>query len=287
MIRVSPSADLYAEVLPGDGPPVAVMHGGLGLNHAYLRPWLDDLTSAGTLVYYDHRGHGRSPAPDDWDAVTHRSLADDADGLRERLGYERWTVFGHSYGGFLALEYALAYPDHTAALVLCCTAPVFDPGEAAFARAARLATPEQLATLASAFSSPFPSDEAMAAAYPSVLPVYFADPSTSGPIVDALTDGLTYSAAGFNRAFFGCLPDYDLRDRLGDINAPVLVLSGRHDWLFTPEHDGEALASRLPQAEHVVFERSGHNPFAEEPERFAAVVTKWLRTHVSSTTGPA
>ena len=54
--------DLYY-VVTGDGPPCLVMHGGLGMDHTYLRPWLDPLKDTLQLVYYDHRGNGRSTSP--------------------------------------------------------------------------------------------------------------------------------------------------------------------------------------------------------------------------------
>ncbi|MEP0547488.1 MAG: alpha/beta fold hydrolase [Rhodothermales bacterium] len=276
MPHATDSVDLFVSV-HGEGPPLVVMHGGLGLDHTYLRPWLDRLGEVVTLVYYDHRGHGRSPAPDDWDAVTHATWVADADALRECLGYKQWFVFGHSYGGFLALEYALAYPDRIAGVVLCCTSAAFDHGEAAFARAERRATPEQLAVLAGAFSAPLPNDGAMREGFSAVLPVYLCDPDPS--TCEALKAGVRFSADGFNRAFFGCLSDYDVRGRLSEIDAPVLVLSGRHDWLFAPEDGGDVLAAGLPHTEHVVFEHSGHYPFVEEPEPFVHAVTTWLESH--------
>src|SRR4051794_5275320 len=96
----------------GHGRPLLVMHGGLGLDHAYFRPWLDALGDVSELIYYDHRGNGKSARPTDWSGVTHATWADDADALREQLGHERITLYGHSYGGFLALEYALRHADH-------------------------------------------------------------------------------------------------------------------------------------------------------------------------------
>ena len=69
----------------GEGVPVLVMHGGLGLDDQYLRPTFDEWGDFAHLVFYDHRGNGRSAPPDDWDAVTWDTLADDADRLRREL----------------------------------------------------------------------------------------------------------------------------------------------------------------------------------------------------------
>jgi pimeloyl-ACP methyl ester carboxylesterase len=51
----------YVEV--GEGTPCLVMHGGLGFDHTWLHPWLDPLGDVMHLVYYDHRGNGRSGRP--------------------------------------------------------------------------------------------------------------------------------------------------------------------------------------------------------------------------------
>src|SRR5437016_4873387 len=111
--------------LHGDGRPLVTLHGGLGLDHTYFRPWLDALGDAAQLVYYDQRGHGRSQRPP-LDHVGHDTWAADAEELRAHLGHERIVLFGHSYGGYLAQEYALAFGERLAGLILCSTAPAFD-----------------------------------------------------------------------------------------------------------------------------------------------------------------
>src|SRR5512140_1439925 len=106
---------LYVEVV-GRGYPLLVMHGGPGGDHCTmldLRKGADELK----LVFYDHRCNGRSTgAP--VSSMTWENLTADADALREKLGFEKWAVLGHSFGGYVALEYALRYPDRLSHLVL-------------------------------------------------------------------------------------------------------------------------------------------------------------------------
>ena len=133
----------------GTGVPCLVMHGGLGLDHTYLRG-LDMLGDVLHLVYYDHRHNGRSGRPP-IESVTHAQLADDAESLRQHLGLGKVAVLGHSYGGFIALEYALRYPDSVSHLILVDTAPVFDYGEEIMNNAiAKGATPAMIERPASA-----------------------------------------------------------------------------------------------------------------------------------------
>ena len=116
----------YIEV--GEGLPCLVMHGGLGFDHTGLHPWLDPLGEQMHLIYYDHRGNGRSGRPPP-ETITLEQLCSDADALREHLGIEKVAVLGYSFGGCIALEYALCYPERLSHLILVDTAPAFDYGE--------------------------------------------------------------------------------------------------------------------------------------------------------------
>ena len=91
----------------GTGPPIIVVHGGPDFDHQYLLPEMDTLADAFHLVYYDQRGRGRSFAgqrPDDIDIT---SEVEDLDSVRERFGFDRVAVLGHSWGGLLAATYAI------------------------------------------------------------------------------------------------------------------------------------------------------------------------------------
>ena len=93
----------------GHGYPLVLMHGGPGADlHSMmgLKPLADQFT----LVFYDHRCNGRSDGAE-VSSMTWENLTADADALREKLGFEKWAVLGHSFGGYVALEYALRYPD--------------------------------------------------------------------------------------------------------------------------------------------------------------------------------
>jgi proline iminopeptidase len=106
---------LLVEVV-GHGPPLLLMHGGPGGDHWTLLPFRR-LADRFTLVFYDHRCNGRSTgAP--VTSMTWDNLTADADALREKLGFEKWAVLGHSFGGNVALEYALRYPDSLSQLIL-------------------------------------------------------------------------------------------------------------------------------------------------------------------------
>jgi proline iminopeptidase len=106
---------LFTEVI-GHGYPLVLMHGGPSADHFTLLPFRQ-LADRFTLIFYDHRCNGRSVgAP--VSSMTWENLAADAEALRQELGFDRWAVLGHSFGGTIALEYALRYPASLSHLVL-------------------------------------------------------------------------------------------------------------------------------------------------------------------------
>jgi proline iminopeptidase len=265
--------ELHAESV-GSGTPILTIHGGLGIDHRYFRPWLDPLADHATLIFADLRGHGATRRDETLENATHEHFCADIDALRARLGKERVVVFGHSYGGFLALEYALRYPAHVAGLILCATSASLAHAPIAIDNARARGLPDALAALQRALSAPLASNEELAELWAALTPMYFAD-ATSSRIREAFSR-TSYSAKGYNRAAFECLPSYDVRKRLSDIHAPTLVVSGEHDWLMPPSLAGNELAASIPRARHAVFNESGHYPFIEEPQRFVNTVREWM-----------
>src|SRR5512136_1148522 len=106
---------LFVKVM-GQGYPLVLMHGGPGLDHTSLLP-LQPLADQFTLIFYDHRCNGRSEGAE-VSSMTFENLTADADALRQTLGFDKWAVLGHSFGGQVALEYALRYPDSLSHLIL-------------------------------------------------------------------------------------------------------------------------------------------------------------------------
>ena len=100
----------------GQGYPLVLMHGGPGAD-LYTLMSFRPLADRFTLVFYDHRCNGRSTgAP--VESMNFENLTADADALRQALGFDKWAVLGHSFGGYVALEYALRYPHSLSHLLL-------------------------------------------------------------------------------------------------------------------------------------------------------------------------
>lgn len=260
---------LVREVL-GEGAPLLALHGGFGLDHSYFWPWLQPLPMQ--LVLPDQRGCGKS-SRDGLEEASFATLSADLEELREELGLERWTVLGHSFGSYVALDYAHRYPDRVQKLVLVGGAPALDYPDVIGANLTKRGTPEQAALLQQAMSSPLPSDDDFRRGWNLILPLYFHD---FDPTVAARMDEkMHYSAPALFHGF-RMLSQFSSLPWLSDLRMPTLVAGGRHDWIAPPAQGSERLARGLPHAELVLFEESGHFPFIEENDRFLSVLTEFL-----------
>lgn len=271
-----PDARLFYEVV-GSGDPIVVVHGGPGLDHRYLRPGLDVLASGHALVYYDQRGTGRSGSALDSTAINLTTFIEDIESLREALGYEQITVLGHSFGGLLALGYALEHPDRTRALILMNSV---EPGSRwrteAQRRAAASRTPADSAELARLATSP-----AFAAGNPdTVSQVYriafrgtLRDSSRVADLDLKLSRSTARDGGTVARLLGTAAADVDWWDRLPDLQVPTLVVAGRYD--PTPLPMARALAEAVPHATLSVL-GTGHFPYVEDPSSLATAVATFL-----------
>jgi proline iminopeptidase len=265
---------LYVEVT-GDGDPLVLMHGGPGLDHVSLTPFRE-LGDRHTVVLYDHRCNGRSMGPP-VTSMTWDNLTADADALRERLGFERWAVLGHSFGGHVALEYVLRYPERVSRLVLLDTA--------AEARWSQENAPEVLAgrgfspatvAIARRFYTGRVAAKDFVRASMRLMPAYDHRFSFVRLAREMLGGGWRMKTRPEALIFGGqMMRGWSVIDRLGEIHVPTLVMAGHDDFLFPPESQAQ-LAAHIPNAQLRIIERAGHNPQAERPAETLDAVRGFL-----------
>ena len=271
---------LFVKVM-GQGYPLVLMHGGPSLDHTTLLP-LEPLADQFTLVFYDHRCNGRSEGAE-VSSMTFENMAADADALRQALGFDQWAVLGHSFGGNVALEYALRYPGSLSRLVLMNTGGDqwwvnHNASEILAKRGYNAATVEVARRFYNGQVTPdeyLPAVMKLIGAYsyhssiwyhPSLMTL--AQKVGLGPPMKLRPEALIF---GYSRLLQG----WTVMERLGGIGTPTLVIAGRYDFLFPPEHQA-ILADRLPNAQLVLVERAGHNPHMEQPDQVLPVIRRFL-----------
>lgn len=264
---------LNVEVMgPEDAPVIIAHHGGGGIGSlAEPRSTFGPLADRFRVIVYDARGCGRSEGIEPY---SHAQWAADLDGIRQWAGVDRVIVAGGSYGGFIALEYAIAYPQHVSGIILRDTSPDGSNLELAFENARNQDRVEiDWESFDRYWSGRITSDEDLKARWAEIIPLYDYDydPVRSAERVEA---GI-YRHEAHNWCFQHNWGAYDVKDRLPEIAVPTLVTVGRRDWV-TPVSSSETIASLIPGAELVVFERSGHSPQTEEPELFQQTLRRFL-----------
>ncbi len=232
----------------GSGLPLLCLHGGMGIDASTLRvPGILDLAQHSVrVVSPDQRGHGRSERCDAKE-YTHANWAADANELARYLGWSQFALLGHSYGGFLALEYAVRWPEHLSHLILVATSP-----GPVHVQAANVATDAELRDY-----------------FQSTWPRFFAGEAKHW----SLFERLEFTVAAYNAAFLRELPGYDLRERVADLLMPTLLIVGDQDWYREPM---EWLARQMPAATLWVLKDVGHFPFVEAAQDFTSRVARFL-----------
>ncbi len=257
-------------VTAGAGPPCLLLS-GIG-SDPYQRQTAT-LTRHLAITFVDLRGSGRSTG--DPAALTFDRLAEDLDAVRARLGLDRVAVLGHSILGMLALEYGRRRPQAVSHVIVAGTPPLGDMRQvqaASFAFFEEDASEERKRILAENLAA-LPPGAGPAQTVLAQTPARFFDPRFDAAPLFAEAD----SRPALLMHVMGTLaPSWDV---LADPRPlpPTFIALGRHDYVVPPRlWDG--VAGRLPAATVHVFPRSGHQPFFEEAEAFAAAVTGWMAT---------
>lgn len=276
-----PGGRVWYQVVGPDRPgvPILCLHGGPGMPHDYLEG-LSDLAQRRPVVFYDQLGCGRSDRPADESLWTVDRFVEELATVLHALGLERLHLFGNSWGGWLALQFTLDRRPELASLILSSSPPSVTRWIA------------DCAGLRADLEQPVREvlDRHEAAGY-------FSCPEYQWAITqfyrrhlcrqDPWPDCLERTFAGMNGEVYmtmwgpsefgpvtGRLRDWDVTDRLAEIDVPTLVTGGRHDEA-RPAHLA-VLADGISDCELAIFENSSHLAFIEEHEPYLQVVEDFL-----------
>jgi proline iminopeptidase len=262
--------------------PLIVLHGGPGLTLEYLADDLSPLARERSVVFYDQRGTGRSTLVADPAALDADRFADDLDAVRQHLGLERVTLVGHSWGAGIAALYAMRHPDRVSRIVLVGPMPLRRSElDRSFAEIRTSRSPEEaerlLAARDAARADPGNAD-ACRRFYALWFRPFFADPAdmtkSRGDFCAGSPEALRNAALGVGRHTMASLGDFDWRDPLKRVSAPVLVLHGSRDPI--PVSAAKEWAAAFPNARLLLLEDVGHFPYVEAPESFFPAVDAFL-----------
>ncbi|WNG50632.1 alpha/beta hydrolase [Archangium minus] len=282
--RVINGVRLYYRIAgqaPAERAPVLFLHGGPGYNsYSFSRLMGQRLEKSRRMVYLDQRGCGRSERP--WDGrYSLEVLVSDLEALRQELGVERWVLMGHSFGGTLALEYSVRYPQHVAGVVYVSGFSDAASSFATWKRELERLYPGRLTTQASQEDT---SDytQVMRALRGVDAQSFFNQLQFHDTTYRQMQESIDAESGLINtgemsRALFSTeLTNYRFKGS-AQVTVPVLAIGGRYDNSVGMESI-QALVKTLPNATLLEYEKSGHFPYLEEADRFEQDVTQFLST---------
>lgn len=262
--------------------PLLCLHGGPGAAHDYLES-LEAMAGTGRrVIFYDQLGCGRSAIPESKpETWTVELYIEEVNVVRQALELNRLHLLGQSWGGMLAMQYALTQPEGLVSLIVASSPASMRQWVAEANRLRDQLPPEVQQTLlrheeAGTTNSP-EYEEAMMVFYRrhvcrvDPMPEYVTrtfDQLSRNPEVYHTMNG----PSEFH--VIGTLKDWDIVAQLGEISVPTLITSGRYDEA-TPTI-AETVHKGIPNARWVVFEQSSHMPHAEESERYMQVLDEFL-----------
>ena len=276
---------IVGEVDPDSGPtPLVILHGGPGASHDYCEPIAELHRFGRACVIYDQLGCGKSDhltdAPADF--WSPQLFKDELATLTRHLGIDsRHAVVGQSWGGMLAMEYALDHPPGLRAIVVA-DSPASIPLWVSEANRLREDLPPDVQETLVRHEEAGTTDDPE---YEAAVRVFYDRHLCRVPWPDCVqrsfdqidADPTVYHTMNGPSEFhvIGSIKDWQSKDRLDEIDVPTLLVSGRHDEA-TPALQ-ETLQQGIAGSEWVVFEDSSHLPHVEERERYMQVLGDWLR----------
>lgn len=254
----------------GSGPTCLVLS-AIG-SEPYKRLTPPQLADRLRLVYVDLRGGGRSTGdPAD---LTFEVLADDLEAIRGELGVDHVAVLGHSILGVLAIEYGRRRPASVSHVIVAGTPPSGDMASVAAKSSAFFeehASEERKRVLRDNLAK-LPEGASMGETMYAQTPMRFYDARFDAAPLFADAD----VKPGLLQHIMGTLvPAWTIRAEPGSLRVPIFIALGRHDYVV-PYVLWDGLADTLPNATLRLFEKSGHQPFFEQPQAFADALSEWM-----------
>ncbi|MGA7991646.1 MAG: proline iminopeptidase-family hydrolase [Thermoanaerobaculia bacterium] len=275
----------------GRGAPLLIVHGGPGASHDYFLPHLLPLARTNRLVFIDERGSGRSERLEDARQYTVSNMVEDIEAVRRTLSLGKVHLLGHSFGGVLAQAYAFKYPRNLSSLILCSTFHTTKAINKALADMKAAMAPELRERIEKIEKEGlygkgqpwqwgrYPDEYVRAAWAEGYFPYLYQnrpDPTydpAPGPMMGWDVYREMWGSTG-EYVVDGNLGGLDYTEPLKRLRVRTLVTVGDHDesapWI------AEEMANLVPGAKLVVFPKSGHMTFVDQPALFRGAVDDFV-----------
>ena len=266
----------------GKGKPIIVIHGGPGMmDSSYLLPQMLELAITNQVIFYDQRGSGKSlDTPINDDLMNLKQFTEDLEDLRKSLKLHKVILLGHSWGGIIAMNYAINYPENVDKLVLLSTAPADHKGIVEFEKNCEEKNKNIAEEIAPIFSSSTIEKldiEEIKLLYRKAFVNYVYDPQDAEKISldfskESVVSGIKTMEVLTNTTWLN--PNFNLLPSIQNIKAPTLIVHGKNDLIAIEDIEkiGEAIAS----AKIIYVNNCGHFPYIEQPQGTFSVIKEFI-----------
>ncbi len=271
----------------GDGYPLFVLHGGPGGDHHLFGTYLDELANKYQLLFVDQRGQGLSKIAKK-ETLTTKRMAKDITELAEKLEFDNYALMGHSFGAFVALQHLVDYPEKVSHTILLNGAPSMKRDNIYFRRMIdEKVTPELKSQVQKAIEvrrraygrGVDEHEEALNDVKESiqlVIRMYF--PTCKQSVIDKYLDEVKdtlYNVKVMKYMGETNYGDYDVTSHLQNVKKPLCIVTSEYDYICDPDLSRK-MNRMVKNSELHYLGNTGHNSYAEKPERVISIVDKFI-----------
>lgn len=270
-------AQLYYKTM-GSGLPLVIVHGGPGLDHSYFLPQMAELAKHYKLIFYDQRASGKSRGTFDSTNMALGNFIEDLEGIRKAFGLEKMNLMAHSWGGLIAMKYAIKYPSRLQSLILANSVSASSAYRQAAALAVQQRTTRQDSLDRMSVMQSAELRKGSPKAIENLMRITFRPTFYNRSLADSLTLTFNQNYAANSRLFWYLGNDaiqYDLHSQLSAVQCPTLILHGDADTL--PLEAAQKIQESIKGAQLTVLKNSGHFPYIETPRELFKAITDFLK----------
>jgi len=283
-IKLINGVRIYYKII-GNGDPIVILHGGPGLGHNYLFPHFKRLAKNYRVIFYDQRSSGRSTGHENPSGITMANFVEDLEELRSTFALPKLNILGQSWGGLLALNYAIRYPEKLKTLILLESAGASSEYISQFHQNVEnrltVKAKEELQTIG--FINRH--GERIGNSFNKYLflyfQAYFYDQNLANKLyIDYFDDEMARKGLLSSERFADYLQDYDLFEALNKISCPTLIIHGDFDPI--PFHQIQRIHRNIAGSEFVLLQQCGHFAHIEKSKQCFDTIENFLNKHAKT-----
>lgn len=268
-MKLRPHKNGFIEV-----PTLFLLHGGPGGDHLRYKIHSLGLEKKAQLVFIDHRGCGRSKKTTAKEYTLQNNIKD-VEALRKHLGLDKIALLGTSYGGIVALGYAIKYQKHLSQLILVASSPSHRFLASAKAYLARVGSQKQITSAQKLWEGKFKNSQEVKKFFNTMESLYSYKKRKPKQMAYGKS-GTIWSHVALNQGFKNFLRTYNFVPKLNKIKVPTLILAGKEDWICRPE-EAQLMAKKIPHAQLKIFNHCGHAIAVDAHRAYIEKINKFLK----------